>query len=363
MDTESLLAYLVSGHNEELLDDLDKFATFVFPSALFLRLFPPFLRPVLSYGITIFNRIYKYRVVKTLGPYVKLHVEEALKNKTLTGEAEPLPREDILTWLIADSMRRKESGEGLADRITCRVFIAAFAAIETTTLTVSNALFDLCASDPSSRVWDDLAEEGCRILSEPQLTLNAVNNLARADSALKETLRLRTSIKALSTQVTSADGISLDGFDIQLSQGSRLAVSAWGIHHNEDLYPNASQYDAFRFSRPREKKQGIATTIADVDGSKAHLMVSANENYLPFGLGRHSCPGRHFAAVESKLFLAYLASHYDLQLAGQAPSFTSVGHFPIPPLKGKLMIRRKRSTFEKRSMLSPGVAERLPTAE
>lgn len=273
-----------------------------------------------------------------MGPYIAQQIDAIESERS--GKSTNSPRDDILTWLITDAVRRKEPRKGLVDRITCRVFVAVFAAIETTTMTVSNVLLDLCSSDPTMQVWEGLAEEGSRVLSQP-LDLANINSLARADSALKETLRLRTSIKALATQVTSTDGINIAGHDVKLPYGSRISISAWGVHHDEDIYASPYTFDAFRFSRPREAVQNDCTKPSDTESENAHLMVSANEYYLPFGLGRHSCPGRFFAAVEMKLFLAYLASHYDLRLAGARPEFVSIGHFPIPPMKGKLMIRRR----------------------
>ena len=355
------------GHDEKLFDSISSFTTCVVPSAMLLRLFPPFMHPFLSYITHFFNRLYKRRTLKVLGPYIEQQLEALGKEFDLGAKNPHHPRDDVLTWLIADALRRNEPREGLVDRIACRVFVAVFASMETTTMTISHALFDLCASDdPSVRVWDRLAEEGTGLFARP-LDLSSVNGLARADSALKETLRLRTSIKALATQVMASDGLVLPkGYpDVRLPRGARLGVAAWGIHRDRTIYgPDADEYDAFRFSRPdeeakekaekNEEKAAIngdcccsSSTTGDSSGGKVNLMVSATENYLPFGMGRHSCPGRYFAAVELKLFLAYLAVHYDLKLADSGrPGFVSIGHFPIPPLKGRLAIRRKDSVFK-----------------
>jgi cytochrome P450 len=334
---------LLPGYDEELLDNLACLANCVFPSALLLRFFPPFLHPLLAQVTTILNRIYKRKTVIVLKPYIEQQID-MLENDKIRGE-KTVYRDDILTWVIADALRRNEPRDGLVDRICCRVFTVIFAAIETTTLTMSNTVLDLCASDPSLQVWEGLAEEGHRMFSScagnaPDQA--AVNSLVRADSALKETLRLRTSIKALAMQVTAPGGITLNEGKLRLPKGSRLSVSSWGIHHDEEIYPSASRFDAFRFSRLREGGEGADAATNDNDNK--HLMVSASETYLPFGMGRHSCPGRYFAAIELKLFLAYLAVNYDIKLAGERPAFVSIGHFPIPPLSGKLMIRRKRGT-------------------
>ena len=58
---------------------------------------------------------------------------------------------------------------------------------------------------------------------------------------------------------------------------------------------------------------------------KINLMVTTTEKYLPFGLGRHFCPGRDLAAAELKLFLTYLAVYYDLKLTEMGrPGFVSM---------------------------------------
>ncbi|RBR26695.1 uncharacterized protein FIESC28_00478 [Fusarium coffeatum] len=189
------------------------------------------------------------------------------------------------------ALRKKEPCEGLADVIACLVFATMFAALESTTLTMTHTLFNLCATDPAKKVWKTLEEEG-RSAFSAKVDQSTVNNLKYADSAIKETLRLHTSIKALGVQVMQPTGLDLKGYDIHLPQGSRVSVPVWGIHHDEDIYPAAHNYEAFRFVQ---------------DGGSKDSLVSTSENYLSFGLGKHSCPGRNFAAIAMKLFLAYLA--------------------------------------------------------
>ncbi|KAM0417259.1 hypothetical protein ACHAPT_012770 [Fusarium lateritium] len=329
-------ARLVMGNtlcnDKELVDNLSNFSSSVLPSAIALSLFPPFTHPFISRLTSVFNHIYMRKSLKTLGPYVEQRIA-AVKNDIAQG-SKSLPREDVMTWHIEEALRKKEPEEGFADRIACRAFATVFAALESTTLTMTHALFNLCATDDPKQVWEALEEEGRRAFST-QVDQVSVNSLGRTDSAVKETLRLHTAIKALSVQVMASNGVSLEDHDLKLPQGSRVSVSAWGIHHDEDIYPNAYTFDPFRFSRPHEN-----SAVAD-DKKDAHLLVSPSEDYLPFGFGRHACPGRYFAAVETKLFLAYLAVHYDFKQVHERPGFVSLGHLPTPPIKGKLIIRRK----------------------
>ncbi|HEY0238736.1 MAG TPA: cytochrome P450, partial [Friedmanniella sp.] len=57
--------------------------------------------------------------------------------------------------------------------------------------------------------------------------------------------------------------------------------------------------------------------------------------YLPFGGGRRSCLGQHFALMEATLVLAMLASRVDLHRVGDAPAedayvtLRPTGHVPM----------------------------------
>ena len=238
------------------------------------------------------------RALKTVRPEIE-HRITAIENGNLEG----IPQDNVLTWHIEQALRKKEPRQGLADVIACRVFATMFAALESTTLTMTHTLFNLCATDAAKDVWKTLEKEGCSAFSA-KVDQSIVNNLKFADSAIKETLRLHTSIKALGVQVIQPAGLDLKGYDIHLPQGSRVSVPVWGIHHDEDVYPAAHNYEAFRFVQ---------------DGKSKDSLVSLSENYLSFGLGKHSCPGRYFAAIALKLFLAYLAVHYDVEAVHERP--------------------------------------------
>ncbi|KAJ4012028.1 hypothetical protein NW766_007329 [Fusarium irregulare] len=308
--------------NEDLLDNLSKFSSAVVPSALVLSFFPPFLQPILSHLTSFFNRMYMKRAIKTVRPEIERRITSMER-----GNVENIPQDNVLTWHIEQALRKKEPREGLADVIACRVFATMFAALESTTLTMTHTLFNICATDPAKEVWKALEEEG-RSAFSAKVDQSTVNSLKFADSAIKETLRLHTSIKALGVQVMQPAGLDLQGYDIHLPQGSRVSVPVWGIHHDEDIYPAAHNYEAFRFVQ---------------DGESEDSLVSPSETYLSFGLGKHSCPGRNFAAIVMKLFLADLAVHYDVEAVHERPVFMSIGHFPIPPIKGRVRIRRKQS--------------------
>lgn len=64
----------------------------------------------------------------------------------------------------------------------------------------------------------------------------------------------------------------------RLPAGTRVAANAYWIHFDDAYYPNAQEFDPFRFSRIRELPG---------EGTKHQFVVPSNY-YTSFGLGRHA---------------------------------------------------------------------------
>ena len=75
--------------------------------------------------------------------------------------------------------------------------------------------------------------------------------------------------------------------------------------------PEPYFYDAFRFSWSKEVQveNSNGTTKASERSHLEHKntgLVTTPDVFLPFGYGRHACPGRFLIAVEVELLLAYM---------------------------------------------------------
>jgi Cytochrome P450 len=88
-----------------------------------------------------------------------------------------------------------------------------------------------------------------------------------------------------------------------------VGVISHGRHLDEDLMENATTFDAFRFARAR----------AQPDMQNQYTFEQASTDNLLFGLGRHACPGRHFASVLLKPILVHILVHYDIKFREGAP--------------------------------------------
>lgn len=123
-------------------------------------------------------------------------------------------------------------------------------------------------------------------------------------SSYRETIRIANS--QLGARRAIEDTIISDGkteyllragCDVQLPAGiSHLSEFAWG--------PDAASFDAKRFLTPEQKGDMSAKSrMNDREQKKA---------YIPFGGGKHLCPGRHFAFAEILGAVAILVMGFDV---------------------------------------------------
>jgi cytochrome P450 len=168
--------------------------------------------------------------------------------------------------------------------IACRFSVLAFAAIQSSVITLTNTLFDLTAS-PSCTEW--LASMREEVLCEtdtlartgpPAWSKAALSRLTHVDSALRESLRLNGFIeRGIMKMVVAPEGVTLpDGSHIPC--GTKVGVSGYSIHHDDANYPDAMRYDAFRFA-------------GDQAGSGEKTprgLVNTSETFLGFSHGSHA---------------------------------------------------------------------------
>jgi len=146
--------------------------------------------------------------------------------------------------------------------------------------------------------------------------MTAIQRMKRVDSFLKESLRLNTVLGAILSRRATRDFTFSDGTFIP--KGAFVSTPATAIHHDEEYYDNAQVFKPWRFFD--------AAGEEDDDGSismKHHLSTTSKE-YLPFGHGKHACPGRFFASLVLKTMVAHTVMYYDIALVE--------GHIP-PPMR------------------------------
>ncbi|PKK59792.1 cytochrome P450 [Rhizophagus irregularis] len=124
------------------------------------------------------------------------------------------------------------------------------------------------------------------------LPFEALDNMKKLDSFIRESLRLTGHILALDHSVLK-DYTFSNG--LQLPKDHTVKIYVDDIYQDELLQgPNPKSFEPFRH------------VDTNVPASKI------GKNFMLFGGGKHACPGRHFAINEIKFFLHNIILKYNI---------------------------------------------------
>ncbi|KAF2195527.1 putative cytochrome P450, partial [Zopfia rhizophila CBS 207.26] len=299
----------------------------VFMTTFIMRLFPPFLYPIIA--MILPPRYWLHRNIKLAKKIITPMIEDyrrlvALKEREGAEEKE---KSNLLEWMI-DNARGNESDPGI---LSARLMFLSLASIHSTSSAATNALFDLC-SHPE--YVEPLREEITEVMgksSDP--SKQDLNKLRKLDSFLKESQRFNPPILLSPQRVTMEDLTLSDGTFVP--DGTSIAFPSGPLLQDPNLVPEPGKFDAFRSYRHRQLP-GEATR---------HMMVSTDKDHLYFGHGKQACPGRFFAANEIKLIMVRFLMEFELRLpAGKSrPRNFTIDEMCFTDPWAKLEIRKRRN--------------------
>ncbi|KAI9440515.1 cytochrome P450 [Lactarius indigo] len=251
--------------------------------------------------------------------YIKPMVKERFAGMEVFGKDWDDKPNDMLMWLMDEAKGEERSLENLA----LRMLVVNFTAIHTTSRAFTIVFYRLLSNtEYIEPLWHDVetaaAEEGW--------TKAAMDKMHKIDSFLRES-QLSMGRIAL-RPFTFSNGVTVPA-------GTLVAVPSAAVQMDREIYPNAEEFDGFRFMKLR-KRDGVA-----VAGYQA---VSTSAEYLPFGYGRHACPGRFFAVNELKALLAHVIVTYDIKFeeGKQAPRGFIINGIRIPGKANAIMFRKRQ---------------------
>ncbi|CAB4490157.1 unnamed protein product [Rhizophagus irregularis] len=278
--------------NEEVVTTFAEFTSDL--SALikippFLNFFYPGLLNRILVSSGLYNPAIKHRNI--LIKYIKNQVCKRLQEKAKYGDSWKRPDDllqDIIEQENIDDLNNVNY-LSLADKL----LLFLFASIHTTSNGCANALMDL-ASRP--QYMQELYEEQLEVHKEADenglLPFEALDNMKKLDSFIRESLRLTGHILALDHSVLK-DYTFSNG--LQLPKDHIVKIYVDDIYQDELLQgPNPKSFEPFRH------------VDTNVPASKI------GKNFMLFGGGKHACPGRHFAINEIKFFLHNIILKYNI---------------------------------------------------
>ncbi|KAI0008538.1 cytochrome P450 [Xylariaceae sp. FL0662B] len=290
--------------DREWLDLSIDFSIDMFKTAFTLRLFPPWTHVIVAHFIPSRWRIKSQMRTseKIVGMLMQNHAD-AVKRRS-QGHSDIAEEEDsLLDWMI-DNGTEKETE---LSEMAARQCILTLASIHTTSMSVANLLFDLCAHPEWIPVLrkevDDVTKALGKLGERADVnTRQWLSKLEKMDSFMVESQRIHPPILLNPQRVALVPLTLKDGTHIPA--GTRIAWA--GHHHAND--PNVTldpkTFDPLRNYR---KRHSSPESLSKYTAGQTDL------NSLSFGYGNQACPGRYFAVAEIKMIMSRLLCEFDLE--------------------------------------------------
>ncbi|XP_066307058.1 trans-cinnamate 4-monooxygenase-like [Miscanthus floridulus] len=244
--------------------------------------FIPILRPFLRGYLRICKEVKETRL--------KLFKDFFLEERKKLASTKAMDTNG-LKCAIDHILEAQQKGEINEDNVLYIVENINVAAIETTLWSIEWAIAEL-VNHPE--IQQKLRQELDTVLGPGhQITEPDTLNLPYLQAVIKETLRLRMAIPLLVPHMNLHDA-KLGGYDV--SAESKVLVNAWYLANNPDSWKRPEEFRPERFLE--EEK---------------HVEANGNDfRYLPFGVGRRSCPGIILALPILGITIGRLVQNFEL---------------------------------------------------
>ncbi|KAI0552634.1 cytochrome P450 [Xylaria curta] len=362
--------------SEEWMNVSINFAVTAFIAVTKLQFFPPWMRPAAQYLVSELKTIRKdlAKAQAMLEPLI----EERLTNvEDMSGSEKP---DDFIQWL-SDSLPDEEKRNYFI-QAKMQLLLSA-SSIHTTSNLTTDCIYDLAVHQEMQEILREEAIEVFEREEDAWERKDSVAKLKKMDSFIKESQRLSGNVTSFIRKVMKPIDLS-DG--THLPSGTSLLTPLAGISLDERYYPDPEVFDGLRFWKLRQQQQSPAptrsssptppipspssttfTSTIPITPSKpvttsrsssssslslpstnpsrsGHQFTSIGDTNQNFGLGKHACPGRFFAAQEIKLILSYLLLNYEIKLRdGEArPKPVVFMMTKSPSQTAEVLFRRRR---------------------
>ncbi|XP_011862719.1 PREDICTED: probable cytochrome P450 6a14 [Vollenhovia emeryi] len=181
--------------------------------------------------------------------------------------------------------------------IASQAFVFFLAGFETSSTTISNALYELALNQ---KIQDKLREEIDEVYTkfDGNLVYDTIKKMDYLDKVFKETLRKYPPGTILMREATSS--YTFDGTKVSIPKEQKVWIPVYAIHRDPDIYPKPDVFDPERFN-----EEAVQTR---------HPMA-----YLPFGDGPRNCIGARFAVYQSKVGLIKILRNYKVETCEKTP--------------------------------------------
>ena len=228
------------GRDDELLEVANTITDLLGSSGNVIRKIPTFLHPIVAFFSTEPLRHHIRRCTKIMTPEIERR-KVALARGPTTSEDKLKPPNDFLTWSIESAMANQSLIEREPQTLATRLAIVNFAANDSSTITATQAVFDILSTNPAEDYINLLRAESVRatVNDSGKWTKAAVGRLTCMDSAIRESQRMSSFDMHVGGRIITAEhGLVLPDGTI-LPKDSKVATPSHSIHFDEAIYPSA----------------------------------------------------------------------------------------------------------------------------
>ena len=179
---------------------------------------------------------------------------------------------------------------------------------DTTATTMTWAIY-LLAKHPD--VQQEVAKEIDEHCGTSLPTPDDLAQLELVKMVVQESMRLYPAVYVLARQAVESVTIG----EFQLPRGSIVMSPVYAMHRDSRWFEDPNRFRPKRFQ---------------------NLSATARRAYMPFGIGRRACVGKHFATMESMVTLVTLLQRHRVEL---------LHGFPVPHPVAKLSLQPKEDVF------------------
>ncbi|KAH8753647.1 cytochrome P450 [Diaporthe sp. PMI_573] len=337
--------------NDEVLDTGFGYAQAIPLAANMLWLLPAPLRRFLAPVVTLPSRYYERKWFKLTLDEVHRRLEarghsqhgkgsgiDAGEHK---GEAD---QNDFLSWLITYGESQGDPYLLDPEVLAARILLLNAFALHTNVFAIMHLVLDIVGSG---------VENGSKYVAELRQEINDVRaahsdeegwnkrslaKLEKMDSCFRESQRMNTILSLGPLRIVGKNGVTTPS-GVQVPAGWQVGIPAYSIHYDKEIYgSDAETFNPFRFYNRRKDAQ---VTGDNLKGAR-QAWATTSADYLSFGAGLNSCPGRFFASGMLKVLMANILLRYDFEFQEKRPENVWFGTNHIPPMSAKMRIRRRQ---------------------
>lgn len=320
--------------NEEYLDHSYRIIDGIMFTAFASGTCPTFLRPIVGKIASLHTRRNIEKIKKIFRPVYQERLEMLKYEK---DDPEHPQAQDQLQMMLNFAQKKRPQELNDLDIITTRLCASNFVSMHQSTITATNMILNILGSDTEFGTISELRTEAAEALGPncEHPTKEQFAHMPLADSVARETMRVNFPFgnRGLLRKVMKDGIVTSDG--VKLQKGSLISYLASPAQVDPDKFEEPLKFVPFRFAgRQRE---------GDGHGKAANKFVTTSPEYLPFGHGRHACPGRFLVDYELKMIVAHLLLHYDVEfpVAMERPPNVWMAELAIPPPGVKVKVKKR----------------------